>query len=302
MDGGDDQLTIMLLGGTGYLGSNIAKAFSQNGYRLICVVRNKSNTSFLESLENVELVSNETGQLELTIRRNHIDWIINGVCTYKSNDSLYGDMFQANVIFPLSVLNLAIKYGITRFVTVGTALPEDFNLYSFTKHKFSDFGRFLSMKDGISFLELKLEMFYGGINEPINRFMNSCRIKLKNNEIIELTSGIQKRDVVRVEDVVGIMEKLIENNCYTGYSVLPVGSGEQHSIKEIVEYMKEIIGSKSVLEFGAITDRQGEPDTLASINWYSRINYKIKYSFWEGIKDFCSCEGKHHYVQNNANL
>ncbi len=279
-------MNVLLLGGTGYLGSNIATAFSQKGHRMICVVRNSSNTEHLENLPGVELVSNETGQLELTMRRNDIDWIINGVCTYKSNDSLYGDMLQANVIFPLSVLNLAIKHGITRFMTVGTALPEDFNLYSFTKHKFSDFGRFLSEKDGIVFLELKLEMFYGGRREPINRFMNSCLTKLCDNECLSLTSGKQKRDLIRVEDAVAIMERIIEKDCFSGYNVLPVGTGEQHSIKEVVEFMKKEIGSNSEVKFGALPDREGEPDTLADIGWYSQIDYRMKYSYFDGVRDF----------------
>ncbi len=280
-------MTVLLLGGTGYLGSNIARTFSERGHRVICVVRNTSNINYLEGLPDVELVSNDIGSLELTMKRNHIDWIINGVCTYKSNDSLYGDMFQSNIVFPLSVLNLAIKHGITRFMTAGTSLPEDFNLYSFTKHKFSDFGRYLSEKDGISFLELKLEMFYGGNNEPLNRFMNSCRYKLRRGEAIELTSGKQKRDLVRVEDVVLAMLRVTEKDLFYGYNILSMGSGEQHSIKRIVEYMKDVIQSKSELRFGAISERKGEPDTIADIEWYSEIGYSLSFSFFDGIKDFC---------------
>ncbi len=281
-------MEILLLGGTGYLGGNIARALSLNGHKVICVVRSTSNTDYLDNFQGIELVSNEFGQLELTLRRRTIDWVINGVCSYKYNDSLYGDMFQSNIVFPLSVLNIAMKHSVFKYMTMGTSLPEDFNLYSFTKHKFSDFGHFLSVKDGITFLELELEMFYGGHNEPTNRFMNSCYYKLINGEQVKLTRGIQKRDLVRVEDVVSIVLKLVEADCFSGYNKLPVGSGVQHSIKEIVEYMKKVMGSNSCLNFGSIPDRQGEPDTLADIDWYSNIGYSNQFDFWEGIKDYCT--------------
>ena len=285
-------MTILLLGGTGYLGGNIAKSFSNKGHRVICTARRTSNISYLNGLDNVEIISNELGQIELTLKRSKIDWVINGVCTYKPNDSLYGDMFLSNVEFPLSVLNLSIKNGIKKYLTVGTALPEDFNLYSFTKHKFSDFGRFLSQKDGVTFIDLNLEMFYGGENEPLDRFMNSCRNKLLKSCNIELTSGKQKRDIVRVEDVTEIMHRLITVEGIEGYRILPVGSGEQHSIIEIVSFMKKTIGSKSELRFGKIPDREGEPNTLADVSWYESIDYHNKYSFFEGIKDFCCKSGE----------
>lgn len=227
------------------------------------------------------------GQLEIIMKRMKIDWIINGVCTYKPNDSLYGDMFQSNVVFPLSVLNLAIKHGIKYYLTIGTTLPESFNLYSFTKQKFSDFGRFLSEKDNITFIDLKLEMFYGGFNEPLDRFMNMCRNRLINNKPIELTSGIQKRDIIRVEDVVDIIIKLVDMSEFSGYKVLSAGTGEQHSIVEIVEYMKHVLQSNSELRYGVLPNREGEPNTIANIEWYSCINFNMKYTYFGGISDFC---------------
>lgn len=281
-------MTILLLGATGYLGGNIARFLSKEGYTIICVIRRTSDTSRLVFVGNnpVRLISNEAAQLELTFKHEKIDWVINSVCTYKSNNSLYGDMLESNVMFPLSILNLAIKYGIKNFLTMGTGLPSDFNMYSFTKSKFSEFGRYLSERGKINFAELLLELFYGGENEPASRFMNSCAHKLANNEDIQLTEGNQKRDIVRVEDVEQIISTLLRCNYVSGYMKLPVGSGEQHSIREIVEFMKKSMGSASKLRFGAIPSREGEPDTLADITWYKELDYTLKHSFFEGLEDY----------------
>lgn len=280
------KTTILLLGATGYLGGNIAVSLCEAGYDVICVVRKTSDISRLKSLD-VTLISNEPGEIDLILRTRKIDWIINGVCTYKANDTLYGDILESNIIFPLTVLNLAVKYGVKNFITMGTSLPDDINLYSYTKKKFSEFGQYLSVKDGINFIDLQLEMFYGGLFEPGNRFISSCRIKLQKGIPLDLTKGTQKRDMIRVEDISAIICRLIESNYVSGYKSLPVGSGEQHPIKEVIKYMHNVIGSKSELHFGAIPSRKGEPDTLADISWYDDIGYKLKFSFFDGLKEEC---------------
>lgn len=276
-------MSILLLGGTGYLGSNITKCLSNKGYHVFCVVRRTSDISYLKKIRNVHLISNDPGQIQLTLEQEKIDWVINSVTTYRPNEYLYGDMLESNVIFPLSVLNLAIKNKVKNYMTIGTGLPENFNVYSFTKAKFSDFGRFLSIKDGINFADLRLEMFYGGENEPDSRFMKACRLKMQNNETVDLTEGTQLRDLVRVEDILRIICKLIKSKYVKGYKVLPIGCGEQHSIREIMEFMKDSLKSESILNFGAVPYRDREPNTVADISWYKDLDIKLKYDFFTGL-------------------
>lgn len=291
-------MTILLLGGTGYLGSNIAKRLSQEGNIVICSVRRTSDINRLQTTGNdrIRLITNDIPKLELTFQKEKIEWVINSVCTYKPNNSLYGDMLDSNVIFPLNVLNLAIKYHVKNFLTMGTGLPPNFNVYSFTKSKFSDFGKYFSEKDGINFVDLALEMFYGGENEPDSRFLKSCSQKLLSGEPLLLTTGSQKRDLICMEDILNIISTLIAKKNISGYRVLPVGSGEQHSIKEVVEFMKATMKSTSELKFGAVASRQDEPDTVADISWYGEIDYSMKFNYFDGIKNACE-----KYI-NNSNF
>lgn len=279
-------MNILLLGATGYLGSNIAKRLIEDGNRIMCVVRKTSDTSRIVPL-GVQLVSDDIGGIELYLKHNSVDWIINSIGTYKPNDTLYADLLVSNIFYPLNVLNLAVKYGVRGFMTIGTGLPSEFNHYSFTKHEFAEFGKYLSIYDGIDFAELKLEMFYGGCNEPDDRFINSVKQKLFNNEDVLLTDGLQKRDIIRVEDVISIISKLISSNYVRGFMSLPIGTGESHSIREIVSFMKNELTSSSNLLFGAIPSRNGEPDTLADTEWYKDIGFRLKYSFFEGLKAKC---------------
>ena len=279
-------MKLLLLGATGYLGNNIALHLSNLGHTVYCVVRPMSNIRRLKDLDNdrVDFVNNNLDSVELLLKHKNIDAIINAVCQYKPNADLYANMLEANMIFPLNILNLAIKHEIKYFLTMGTSLPENLNIYSFSKNKLSEFGCFLSKKNNISFYDFKLEMFYGGVGEPEDRFMKNCMTKLIKNEDLALTSGVQKRNIINVEDVINIIGKFLEGPMPLGYRVLPLGTGEQHSIKEIVCYMKNYVASKSRLLFGAIPDRINEPNTIANIDWMKEMGIQVRYKFFEGIE------------------
>ena len=280
-------MKIIVLGSTGYLGGNIVKQLVTDGHDVFCVVRQTSDLSRICHLP-IKYIISSLDQIELTLKTEKIDWIINGVCTYNQSARLYEDMFQSNLIFPLSVMNLAMKYGVENFVTFGTGLPDDFNVYSYTKSKLSEMGKFFSERSEIRFYDLKLEMFYGGDFEPDSRFLKSMINMLNNNEKILLTSGKQKRDIIRVEDVLRILNGIVSGAIVFDdhYNLLPVGSGENHSIREIVEYLKEQTGSSSELIFGAYPDRKGgEPDTLADMSWHVDRGLNFRYGYFEGLND-----------------
>lgn len=281
-------MNILVLGSTGYLGGNIVRRLAQDGHQLHCVIRNTSDTSRIEGIDSVTFISNDKDEIESVFKYSHIDWVINSACAYRTNNTLYGDILSSNILFPLEILNLAVKNGISNFITMGTSLPMNLNLYSFTKNKYSEFGEFLCKTDDINFADLKLEMFYGGVFEPENRFISSCAKKLMNNESISLTEGKQKRDLVRVEDVVSIISRLISSDYLRHYMALPIGSGENHSIIEILEFMKRVMNSTSELRFGDIPSREDEPDTLADISWYKDIGYSLEFNFFDGLREECS--------------
>ena len=141
--------------------------------------------------------------------------------------------------------------------------------------------------EGINFGDIKLEMFYGGLFEPANRFISSCKKSFLLNEPIALTVGTQKRDIIRMEDVVSIVARIMSSDMVRGFMVLPIGSGEQHSIIEIMQFMKSTMNSSSELKFGSVPTRENEPDTLADISWYKKIDYKLQFGYFDGLRDEC---------------
>ena len=284
-------MKILMLGGTGYLGSNLVSSLHNEGHELTCVVRPNSRRSYLDRLHNVRIVMNDLLEIEAEFQRAKYDWVISSVCTYRQNESLYMDMLESNYIFPVKVLNLAAKHRVKNFMAMGTSIPDGFSMYSFTKNRLSDTGKYFSEHEKlINFVELRLEMFYGsypgGMDEPEGRFIKSSMIKLCRNEPLLLTAGTQKRDIIHVEDVAGLVSGILGAE-YEGFRILPAGTGENHPIREIIEFLHSTAGSSSRLEFGAVPQRAGEPDTLSNIDWYKEIGYTLKHTFFGGLETEC---------------
>lgn len=280
-------MKILFLGATGYLGYNLVSCLQSDGHEIIPVVRQSDDCN---RFKGMKCISNDMLQIDMLLKQEKIDWIINSIGVYKANnDNLYDDMISANMFFPLRVLNLAAKHGDINFMTMGTSLPKSLNIYSKTKAMLSDLARNYVENYNINFYDMQLEMFYGGVCEPLNRFIPSCIEKMVFNEVVDLTSGTQKRDLIHVEDIGRVIKGVISkhNKEYHKFYTLPVGTGVNYSIKEIMLFLKDVLESKSKLNFGAIESRRNEPDTLANISWYKKYDIHLKYDVFDGLKECC---------------
>ena len=140
-------MVYLVLGGNGYLGSKIVRKLLDRGETVICTKRENSDLSRLSDCGNsIKWISSTIGAINQELEAIKIDCVVNVACNYGRQSMLYGDVIEANIEFPLKVLNKMAEYGVGRFLTIGTGLPDEFNMYSFSKKMFSEFGRFYYQK------------------------------------------------------------------------------------------------------------------------------------------------------------
>jgi CDP-paratose synthetase len=171
-----------------------------------------------------------------------------------------------------------------RFISVGSSIPSNLNLYSLTKKQFSEIGIFFHQLRKIEFVNLLLESFYG-IDEPHDRFITNSILKLKSNQELPLTEGIQKRDYILIDDVIEILFFLLDCDLSSGVFhseiTIPVGSGISPSIKEIILFLHGETKSSSSLLFGAKPMRENEPSTVANLSMLRSIGFNKKITPWK---------------------
>lgn len=278
-------MRIVVLGGTGYLGSKVIRKLVQIGHSVLLLKRQESSMKNLDGvLDKIDAIDIDEVDL-YTLRR--YDVFFNAACRYARNGTPDEAVFEANYVVPQKVFYKCQEANIGRFITIGTGLPDAYNAYSFSKKQFSDMLKWYVKRCNknikIQVCNIELENFYGE-DEPKNRFIPGTIEKLKRNEKILLTEGTQIRDFIYVEDVIDVIVGLIEYEQLPEYMDFPLGTGEGVQIREIIKYLKMLIGSTSELCFGAVEGRKNEPDSVAECSKLNEFGFTIKYDWKTGMK------------------
>jgi len=255
-------MNVLILGGNGYIGSKVTREILNAGHSVVCTKRLSSNLYRIDDIvDKIKWISSSVEGVESECQNTQFDYVLNLACNYGLGNFLYDGILSANIIFPLQVLNIVVARGTKKFLTIGTGLPDEFNMYSFTKKMLTEFGRFYVEKHSITFSSLLLEMFYGA-DEPRNRFLPSIIEKMINGDVVETTLGTQKRDIIAADDIVKAIMMVFNSNI-EGFHEIPVGTGVSPSVSEIVDFIWEETAKKSRVFKGAIPMRNNEPDCVS---------------------------------------
>ena len=262
---------ILILGGSGYLGSKLIKQMiSEDSHTIVFTKRPSSDLRRLKDFfDKIKAISATVEAVETAMEYEKFDLILNMACSYGRKNMLYNNVLEANIEFPLRVLNCAVEKGIKKYMTIGTGLPDELNMYSFSKKMFSEFGRYYASYYDVDFCSMKLEMFYGA-DEPRNRFIPNLIDKMLNGEEVNVTAGTQHRDIVSVNDILYAIQSVMSYNL-KGYHEISVGTGVAPSISELVDFIWEQTGKKSKVNKGSIPMRKNEPSCVADVKMLSSI-------------------------------
>ncbi|WP_316810270.1 NAD(P)-dependent oxidoreductase [Pedobacter heparinus] len=277
--------TILLTGATGYLGSRLLDKLFREDYAVCIIKRKSSSLKQIEALKgNYKLYDNDEESIERLFFENKIDLVIHMATAYGRKGESILEIKSANLDFPLLILKNAVANNVKYFINTGTSLPYLANLYSLFKNQFSECLEFFSAQ--ITSVNVLLEHFYGPGDDD-TKFITAMIRKMKSNVAdIPLTAGIQIRDFIFVDDVLDAYFAIIANlNRFSGYTNLPLGSGEGVTIRKIVENIKRQSKSTSDLQFGAVAMRENElMKSDADISLLKELGWSPKYTLEKGLK------------------
>ncbi|MBD3727260.1 MAG: NAD-dependent epimerase/dehydratase family protein, partial [Moraxella osloensis] len=209
--------------------------------------------------------------------------VIHTACHYGRNGSALSEVVESNLIFGLKVLEAAINYQVTTFINTDSFLPRDLNAYSLSKKQLIDWLKQQSSK--IQVINLQLEHMYGPKDDS-TKFIAWLVTQLKQNvSEINLTSGIQKRDFIYIDDVVSAFLCVLQSSTgLPSFSEFEVGTGESIEVKTFVQNLKQVFEQRNgptstKLNFGAVPYRQGEimefkvdNQALRQLGWEPKVN------------------------------
>jgi nucleoside-diphosphate-sugar epimerase len=293
-------MNLLVTGSSGFIGSAVVKAFINEGYNVYSLARPNSKIKDF-GVNIIRIKENTIKEFKLALQSKEFDFVIN-LASYgvRRGDNDFQEMIDgnvnllANLMFALAnkpkmIINVGScsEYGFIeegKFIDETTALSP-VTLYGATKAATALIGNSLALLHEVKFITLRLFGVYGE-GEADYRLLPYVVNNLKNNKMIELTSGEQKRDVLYIDDVVNAFLYAIKK-----YKNLPsnttynVCSGRPVRVKDFVEHITlRMNKSFELLKWGAI-DRPDEPKWLIGDNslFKKHTGWDAQFSMEEGL-------------------
>lgn len=286
--------TVVVSGASGFLGSHLTRHFAKEGRCVIALVRAQSALHRLaDVLDVVRLQCVDAGNIEdALLAQQPIDAVIHAATDYGRGGGSLTRLVETNIAWSLRLAEAAVKAQAACFLNAGTALPPTVSPYALSKHQFSQWLKLLADGAETCFVDVALETMYGEDDDPAQFIASVILGCLRNAERLALTTGEQKRDFVYIQDVVAAFARLVEFHIGEqrkrrsgGYAAYSVGSGVAVSVRQVVEKIHALTGSRTVLDFGARPRHAHEVMfSQADLSAMRKLNWSPQYDLQEGLR------------------
>jgi len=257
-------MNVLVTGGAGFIGSHVVDRFIQEGH-LVSVLDNLSTGKRRNVNREAVLYKSDIGsaRIERIFKRERPVVIVHLAAQINVRQSTEDPMFDANVniVGTINVLQLAVKYGVRKFVfassggavygeqnqfpapeTHPTAPLSPYGISKLTCEYYLEYFRHVA---GLSYAALRFGNVYGPRQNPegeagvIAIFSQQL---LKGQQPLINGNGLQTRDYVYVRDVV---ESIMVASDQHVNGVYNVGTGEETTVNEIFEQLQMLTKSES---------------------------------------------------------
>ena len=292
------KLNLLVLGGTGFIGSHVVSRATQKKWKVTSVsFHGRNNSKYIKGVTYLKIDLTKYELLK-KIKFSEFDYVINLSGYIDHSPFFQGGRKNIENHFDI-VLNIIEKCGanIKCFLQVGSSdeygdlkspLSEEqrekpISPYSLGKVATSHFLQMLHNTESFPCTILRIFLTYGP-GQDKKRFIPQIIDGCLSNNSFPTSLGEQLRDFCYIDDVVDAIFLCLENQRSHG-QIYNVGSGEPIQIKTMIEKIVRLIG-KGTPNFGTVPYRKGEsmelyPDT-SKIK--KDLGWEPKYSLDEGLK------------------
>ena len=313
-----NNFTILITGGAGFIGSNLCEYFLQKGHRVICL--DNFSTGFRHNIEHLfehsgfSLIEGDIRDYATCLKAlDGVEYVLHqaalGSVPRSINDPITTN--EVNVSGFLNMLYASKETGIRRFVYAASSstygdsesLPKVEHLigkplspYAVTKYVNELYADVFSKTYGIETIGLRYFNVFGRKQNPNGAYaavIPKFVMQFMNHESPVINGGGEySRDFTYIDNVIlmNLLALTVENEEALN-QVYNTAFGERTTLNDLVKYLKEYLSefdpeiSKVKVVYGDY--RKGDvPHSLASIEKAKiLLNYNPKFSMEEGLKE-----------------
>jgi UDP-glucose 4-epimerase len=293
---------ILVTGGAGFIGSNVADRFIQDGYKVV-IIDNlstgvKANLNKKAKFYKVDIRS---AVIDKIFEREKPEVLCHHAAQIDVRKSTNDPIFDAeiNILGSLNLFNASVKHKVKKiiFASTGGAIygeqdyyPADENHpanpvspYGVAKLTIEKYRHFYKEVYGINFVALRYANVYGPRQNPFGEAgvvaIFTERL-LGGKKAVINGDGKQTRDFVFVEDVV---ESNVLALKYPQSDIFNIGTGIETDINRIFRILREKIGSEQKELHGPAKLGEQQRSVLECLKAKRLLKWKPKYNLEEGI-------------------
>ena len=284
---------ILIVGGTGFLGYNLAKKLSKRSYNITIISLSKPKK--IRQIPNAEYLICDIGkkkEVEKKLKNKVFQFIFNfgGYVDHSNIPKTYASQY----IGVKNLSNFFLKKKIELFVQIGSSLEygkikspqKEFikslpiSNYAKSKYLATQYLLKLYLKSGFPIVILRCYQIYGP-KQDTNRLIPFVIQNCLENKNFNCSAGNQFRDFLYIDDFIKLLKIMIVNKKKIIGQIYNVGFGKSFKVKKLIYLIKNKI-KKGKPIFGKIKLRFEESKNLypnitkvkKTLNWKPSINIK----------------------------
>lgn len=313
-----NNFTILITGGAGFIGSNLCEYFLQKGHRVICL--DNFSTGFRHNIEHLfehsdfSLIEGDIRDYATCLKAlDGVEYVLHqaalGSVPRSINDPITTN--EVNVSGFLNMLHASKETGIKRFVYAASSstygdsesLPKvehvigkPLSPYAVTKYVNELYADVFSKTYGIETIGLRYFNVFGRKQNPNGAYaavIPKFVMQLMQHESPVINGdGNYSRDFTYIDNVIQMNElALTTQNPEAVNTVYNTAFGDRTTLNELVHYLKEYLSEfdAEIKNINTIhgPNRMGDiPHSLASVDKAKELlNYNPQFSISEGLKE-----------------
>lgn len=263
---------VLVTGATGFIGGHVVDLLHRLGAEVHAIHRRDAPTTSFNSpvrWHRADLTdAGATGRAVAAARPEHVVHLASLVKGARDPELIL-PMFRANAASTVHVLDAARACGVRRVQLAGSLEEPDpgevgASPYAVSKAASHLYGDHYRVATGLEVVNLQIFMVYGPATPDETKLIPYVVNQLLAGGTPELTSGTRLVDWVHVGDVAeGIVRCAQVATAPT--EPVPLGTGQLHSVRQVVEWLVEVAGSSVEPRFGSLADRADEVVRAAEV-------------------------------------
>ena len=304
-------MKILVTGATGFVGACLARHMLTQGHDVHIFAREKSNRWRIRDI-STQLTSHavdlaDADGVQAAVSQIRPEGVFH-LATYGgfADQQDTAAIIAANFIGTVNLVRACEKVGYDFFINTGssseygakqepmkeTDVAAPLGDYGVTKLASTAFCQSEAALKELPIVTIRLFSPYGPWDDP-KRFIPYLIKSLVMNEAPHLSTPHSVRDYIFIEDILQLYQRLAETPKLTG-GIYNAGSGVQSSLGEVVDALRDILGSKLEPSWNAVGIKRPEPSVWVADNTKARnLGWSACIGLREGLRRTVEWQKEH---------